>query len=110
MTDKLFYGDNLDVLRNETASESVDLIYRPAVQLERQLQCGGTRSRRRLRNHFADVKAQFGSASAVGDRGVFNIAENKYRLVTYINYEFHTIYVRFAGTHKEYDETDVEQV
>jgi mRNA interferase HigB len=61
-------------------------------------------------NHFADVKAQFGSASAVGARVVFNIAGNKYRLVTYINYEFHTIYVRFIGTHKEYDEIDVEHV
>ena len=61
-------------------------------------------------NHFADVRTQFGSASAVGDRAVFNIAGNKYRLVTYINYEFHTIYVRFVGTHKEYDEVDVGNV
>lgn len=60
--------------------------------------------------HFADVRQQFGSASAVGDRVVFNIAGNKYRLVTYINYGFHTIYVRFVGTHAEYDEVDVENV
>lgn len=60
--------------------------------------------------HFAEVKEQFRSASAVGDRVVFNIAGNKYRLVTYINYEFHTIYVRFVGTHAEYDEVDVENV
>ena len=61
-------------------------------------------------NHFADVKAQFRSASAVGDRVVFNIAGNKYRLIAYINYGFYTIYVRFVGTHKEYDEVDVENV
>jgi mRNA interferase HigB len=60
--------------------------------------------------HFADVKKQFGSASAVGDRVVFNIGGNKYRLVTYINYGFHTIYVRFVGNHAEYDEIDVENV
>lgn len=60
--------------------------------------------------HFADLKKQFGSASAVGDRVVFNIAGNKYRLVVYINYEFYTIYVRFVGTHAEYDEADVENV
>jgi mRNA interferase HigB len=61
-------------------------------------------------DHFAQVKEQFRSASAVGDRVVFNIAGNKYRLVTYINYDFHTIYVRFVGTHSEYDEVDVQNV
>jgi mRNA interferase HigB len=60
--------------------------------------------------HFAQLKQQFGSASAVGDRVVFNIGGNKYRLITYINYEFHTIYVRFVGTHREYDEVDVANV
>lgn len=60
--------------------------------------------------HFAAVKEQFRSASAVGDRVVFNVAGNKYRLVTYINYEFRTIYVRFVGTHKEYDEVDIQNV
>lgn len=57
--------------------------------------------------HFADVKAQFRTASAVGDRVVFNIAGNKYRLVAYINYEFHTVYVRFVGSHREYDALDI---
>ncbi len=60
--------------------------------------------------HFAEVREQFGNASAVGDRVVFNIAGNKYRLVAYINYDFHTIYVRFIGTHAEYDEVDVRNV
>jgi mRNA interferase HigB len=56
------------------------------------------------------VKEQFRSASAVGERVVFNIAGNKYRLVTYINYEFRIVYVRFVGTHREYDELDVKNV
>ena len=60
--------------------------------------------------HFADLKEQFRTASAVGDRVVFNIGGNKYRLVTYINYEFYTIYVRFVGTHAEYDGIDVKNV
>lgn len=60
--------------------------------------------------HFADVKAQFGSASAVGDRIVFNIAGNKYRLVAYVNFAFHTVYVRFVGTHREYDALNIEEV
>src|SRR4051794_36214598 len=56
--------------------------------------------------NFAQVKEQFGSARSVGDRVVFNIAGNKYRLVVYVNYSFRTIYVRFVGTHAEYNKVD----
>lgn len=43
-------------------------------------------------------------------QGVFNIAGNKYRLVVQINYDFQIGYVRFVGTHAEYDEVDVKNV
>lgn len=46
----------------------------------------------------------------MGDRVVFNIAGNKYRLVAYINYEIHTVYVRFVGSHREYDKLDIEGI
>lgn len=59
----------------------------------------------------ADVKAQYGTASILKDgRVVFNIGGNKYRLVVWINYDFFTIYVRFVGTHKEYDEIDAQTI
>ncbi len=58
----------------------------------------------------ADIKRQFGSASFVGDRVVFNIAGNKYRLVVYPNYQWHTVYIRFIGAHADYDQIDVENV
>lgn len=58
--------------------------------------------------NFAQVREQFGSASAVGSRVVFNVAGNKYRLVVRINYELQIAFVRFVGTHKEYDELDVK--
>ena len=58
----------------------------------------------------ADVKSQFRSASFVGERVVFNIAGNKYRLVAYVNYPYRTVYVRFVGTHAEYDRIDIAQV
>lgn len=59
--------------------------------------------------NFAELRAQFGSASAVGDRVVFNVAGNKYRLAAYVNYEFYTIYVRFVGTHREYDSLNIKE-
>jgi len=56
-----------------------------------------------------DVKRQFGNASIVKDnRVVFNIAGNKYRLIVKFNYEYRIGYIRFLGTHKQYDAIDVE--
>lgn len=50
------------------------------------------------------VIANFKGADTVGNnRIVFNIAHNKYRLVAYFRYSFFTVYVRFIGTHTEYD-------
>jgi mRNA interferase HigB len=59
----------------------------------------------------ADVKASYGTASILKDgRVVFNICGNKYRLVVWINYQFFTIYVRFVGTHAEYDAVDAQTI
>ena len=59
----------------------------------------------------AAVKAQFRSASLLRDhRVVFNIAGNKYRLLVKINYPYRVVYVRFVGTHAEYDKIDVGKV
>ena len=59
----------------------------------------------------ADVKAQVRSASIVGgNREVFNIKGNRYRLVAKINYPYRVVYVRFVGTHAEYDRLNVETV
>ncbi len=59
----------------------------------------------------AKVKAKYGNASIVGDnRVVFNIKGNDYRLVVKINYPYRVIYIRFVGTHAEYDKVDVTKV
>lgn len=59
----------------------------------------------------ADVKAQYGHASIIGDnRVVFNICGNKYRLITKIHYNRSLIYIRFIGTHEEYDKINAEDV
>lgn len=43
-------------------------------------------------------------------RVVFNICGNECRLVVWINYDFYTIYIRFIGTHEEYDEIDAQTI
>lgn len=59
----------------------------------------------------ADVKRQFQHASIVGaNRVVFNIAGNKYRLVITVNYSYRVVYIRFLGTHQEYDGIDARSV
>jgi mRNA interferase HigB len=57
------------------------------------------------------VKEKYRNASFVkGNRVVFNIKGNDYRLVVKINYPYRMLYVRFVGTHAEYDKIDVKEV
>jgi mRNA interferase HigB len=59
----------------------------------------------------AEVKRDIGSASILKDgRAVFNIAGNKYRIVVWINYEYRVVYVRFIGTHAQYDRIDAQTI
>ena len=54
---------------------------------------------------FADMKKTFNSVDSVGNqRYVFNIKGNDYRLVVLIQFTPKTVYIRFVGTQKEYDE------
>ncbi len=55
----------------------------------------------------ADIKAQYRNASILkSGRVIFNVAGNKYRLVTSINFFAQIVYIKFIGTHKEYDKID----
>ena len=59
----------------------------------------------------ATVKADFGNASILKDgRVVFNIAGNKYRLVVWVNYAYRVVYIRFIGTHRQYDAIDAQTI
>jgi mRNA interferase HigB len=59
----------------------------------------------------ADVKTFYRNASFVGqNRAVFNLKGNNYRLVVAIQYEHGVVFVRFVGTHQEYDRIDAARV
>ncbi len=58
-----------------------------------------------------DVKLMFRSADVLrNERVVFDIGGNKYRLIAAVHYRGKRVYVRFIGTHAEYDEIDAETV
>ena len=59
----------------------------------------------------ADIKREYRSASFVGNnRVVFNIKGNKFRVIVAVQYRFQLVYVRFVGTHQEYDQIDAATV
>ena len=59
----------------------------------------------------AEVKQHYGNASIVGgDRVVFNIKGNDYRLVTAIDYRRGIVFIKWLGSHKEYEKIDVRMV
>ncbi|MBK7762061.1 MAG: type II toxin-antitoxin system HigB family toxin [Bacteroidetes bacterium] len=62
------------------------------------------------RNHN-ELKKEYPSASILNDsRIVFNIKGNYYRLVVKINYHYQLIWIRFVGTHAEYDKIDANKI
>ena len=58
-----------------------------------------------------EVKVKYRSASIIGgNRVVFNIKGNKYRLVIKVNYQMKVVYIKFFGTHSEYSKINVEEI
>jgi mRNA interferase HigB len=59
----------------------------------------------------AEIKATFRSADILAnDRVVFNIGGNKYRLVVAVHYRGGRVFIRFIGTHAEYDKIDAKNL
>nr|WP_255594535.1 type II toxin-antitoxin system HigB family toxin [Pontibacter sp. HSC-14F20] len=58
-----------------------------------------------------DIKKDYPSASILEDnRMVFNIKGNNYRLIVRINYNYGVVWIRFIGTHAEYDKVDATKI
>ena len=59
----------------------------------------------------ADVKAAYRAAGILGgNRVVFNIKGNEFRLVVAVHYNRGLIYIRFVGTHQQYDRINAEDI
>jgi mRNA interferase HigB len=58
-----------------------------------------------------DIRKQFARASILPDnQAVFDICGGNYRLVVKINYDHGIVYIRFMGTHSEYDRINAEEI
>jgi len=61
--------------------------------------------------NFNDIRKSFGSADFVGNsRFVFNIKGNSFRLVAIVIFASQKVYIRFIGTHSEYDKIDCSSI
>jgi len=59
----------------------------------------------------ADIKDVYRNASFVANnRVIFNIKGNKYRLIIVVQYHYGIVYIRFVGTHQEYDKIDAATI
>lgn len=59
----------------------------------------------------ADIRQSYATASVVtAERVVFNIKGNDYRLVTAIDFEKGIVWIKWLGTHRDYDRIDVKEV
>ncbi|MBP6507932.1 MAG: type II toxin-antitoxin system HigB family toxin [Opitutaceae bacterium] len=60
---------------------------------------------------FLDIKSRYRSADALpGNRVVFNLKGNSYRLIAHIHYNTSIVFIRFFGTHAEYDKIDATAI
>jgi mRNA interferase HigB len=62
-------------------------------------------------SNFSEVRSFFNSVDCVGnDLYIFNIKGNSYRLAALIHFNVRTVYIKFIGTHKQYDKLDVRSL
>lgn len=60
---------------------------------------------------FADIKRDFNSVDSIGNqRYIFNVKGNNYRIVVVVQFVIKRIYIRFVGTHAEYDKIDCKTI
>ncbi len=75
---------------------------------EQPLRAWFAEASRAVWNSMAEIKVRFPAASVIdAERVVFNIGGNKYRLVVKVWFPGQTLWIKFIGTHRRYDDLDV---
>lgn len=78
---------------------------------EEQLKCWYKEAHEARWKHPRDIKKDYPSASFLQEnRVVFNIKGNNYRIVVKINYDYGIVWIRFVGTHAQYDKIDASNI
>jgi mRNA interferase HigB len=91
--------------------EDTEVLLGKASDAESPLRAWYTEARRANWRSPQDVKALYRTASILrSNRVAFNVKGNTYRLVVAVKYEFQVVYIRFIGTHAEYDKIKAEEV
>ena len=103
------YGSGMRVIARSTLKKFYE---RPDCRdAERPLTIWYQEAKRATWTSWTDIKQYYASASILKhNRVVFNISGNKYRLVVKINYPARVLYIRFIGTHEEYDAINAEEI
>ena len=79
--------------------------------IEQPLRAWHARAKKANWKSTDDIKNDYRNASFVpNNRVIFDIKGNKYRLVVAVNYQYQIIYIRFIGTHEEYNSIDVTNI
>ena len=78
---------------------------------EQQLKSWFKETNKAVWKNSNDIKSEYPSASIlINNRIVFNIKGNKYRLIVKINFEYEMVWVRFIGTHAQYDKINANNI
>ena len=109
--------DNLSIFAKEIvmrviAKKTLVLFYTKHEDAETALEDWYEKTENSNWENFAQLKQTFNAVDNVGNnRYVFNIKGNQYRLVALILFRIKMVYIRFIGTHKEYDQIkDIENI
>lgn len=89
---------------NIVAKKTLVDYYTKHPQAKEALEEWHTKTRRSHWANFSDIKSTFNSVDSVGNQHyVFNIKGNDFRLIVVIQFKHEYVYIRFVGTHAEYD-------